>query len=130
MEQYVKVRERQMYRVRNALASDTLLLIKPHLRAYASSRPVKERVRIRHSRRRPSRAIENRKTKTIKLMHASGYHESNVCVSGGVCSPPRLSQIILPKWKTPECLRASLDKRVAEGNPFLGTFSLPGRGSQ
>lgn len=66
-------------------------------------------------------------------MHASGYHESNVCVSGcGACnaSNPHLSQIILPECgNNTRMLNACrcVDKRVAEKDvAVLGTSGLPG----
>jgi hypothetical protein len=73
------------------------------LRAYASSRPAKERewvsIVIISSL---GRALKTENRKNIKLMHASGYHESNVCVSGGACGPPfSLSKPSFPWRKTP-----------------------------
>jgi hypothetical protein len=56
-------------------------------------------------------------------MHASGYHESNVCVAGGACSPPFSPSNHRPRGKTTSVIARVVccDRHVASG------FAVPGR---
>jgi hypothetical protein len=86
-----------MFHVRNVLDSNTLLLVNfPFARVRELSPCKGKRVGIHRDHFVPRPRIKNRKQKNIKLMHASGYHESNVCVSGGACGPPFSLKTILP----------------------------------